>query len=243
MRQSILLFVGLVLSGCAVAGEPDGARPTPMAQQEYVGADTTLRRVMGQDTMDQPLLPQPGNIWAGILPGHDEAPAMTAGPPTARGNTASLATAPAQPTPPVPLRTAAAGVAKTPPPARPELLATAETTAADATPRPTPPEHGAQTVDEAAPPQVLDAPEHPMVQLAAASSARQAVAAWRRLRQGAPGLTGGHDPAISAAEVNGRRVWRLRAGGFTDIAAARSFCSDLRAARTDCWVVPASTFR
>ena len=79
------------------------------------------------------------------------------------------------------------------------------------------------------------------VQLAAADTAQGAVAAWRRLRQRAPALTDGHDPAIVQAEVKGRQVWRLRTGGFPDVAAASAFCAGIRAAKADCWVVAASS--
>ena len=88
-----------------------------------------------------------------------------------------------------------------------------------------------------------DAGDHPMVQLAALSDAQQAVAAWRRLRREAPKLTDGHNPEIVSADVNGRHVWRLRAGGFDDIAAATAFCTGIRTANADCWVVPASAIR
>ena len=66
---------------------------------------------------------------------------------------------------------------------------------------------------------------------------------WRRLRRDAPQLTDGHNPTIMSADVNGRHVWRLRADGFEDIAAARAFCIGIRTANADCWVVPAYAIR
>ena len=262
MRQSVLLFVGLVLSGCAFAGEPGGSRPSPMVQS-YPGAETTLQRVSGQEMMDEPLLPQPGNIWADVLPGRVEPPAATAMPTRVHsGDGLRSATAPGRQ--PAPLAEMAAGsVAKTVPVSRPAPLGKTETAvgdmaktmpvrrrvrlvktaaAADVTKRAGPVKSAKMAVEPSLS-GVADSGERPMVQLAAAASAKQAVAAWRRLRRADPGLTGGHEPAISAAEVNGRRVWRLRAGGFDDVAAARSFCSGLHAANTDCWVVPASALR
>ena len=82
--------------------------------------------------------------------------------------------------------------------------------------------------------------DRPVVQLAAVSSEEGAEAAWRRLRQQARVLTDGHVSAVSEAEVNGQHVWRLRAFGFTDVAEASAFCSELRAVKAGCWVVPAS---
>jgi hypothetical protein len=79
-----------------------------------------------------------------------------------------------------------------------------------------------------------------MVQLAAADSAQSAEAEWRRLRQHAPTLTDGHKPAVIEAKVNGQHVWRLRAAGFADLAAASAFCSGIRAVQANCWVVPPS---
>lgn len=81
---------------------------------------------------------------------------------------------------------------------------------------------------------------HLAVQLAAAQSAQRAEAEWRRLRQDAPKLTDGHQPAVSAAEVNGHQVWRLRTAGFADVAEASAFCTGIRAVNADCWVVPPS---
>jgi hypothetical protein len=60
------------------------------------------------------------------------------------------------------------------------------------------------------------------------------------LRQHAPRLTDGHQPAVIEAEVNGHQVWRLRTAGFADMAEASAFCSDIRAEKSDCWVVPPS---
>jgi hypothetical protein len=78
---------------------------------------------------------------------------------------------------------------------------------------------------------------HPVVQLAAAASARSAEAEWQRLRQQARVLTDGHLPMLTETEVNGQHVWRLRADGFTDVAQASAFCMGLRAVKAGCWVV------
>jgi len=259
MRQTVLLLVYLVLSGCAVAGESGGTRASSIAQS-YPDAGTTLRRVTGQEMMDQPLLPQPGNIWAGVLPGTDASP--TAAPAAVRdGDRPRAATALSQHgVPPIKPGTAVTGDANTAAAKRlpaPGKTARAVVNATNTEParRPIgrkkiaaeagtshagPVKASAKAAEEASSSGAAGSGERPMVQLAAAASAKQAVAAWRRLRRHDPGLTDGHEPAISAADVNGRHVWRLRAGGFSDIAAAQSFCSGLHAAQTECWVVPAS---
>jgi hypothetical protein len=68
MQRYVLLSLCLVLSGCAGFGSthtaPAFQTPEPVATADR----TVLRQVIGQDMLDQPLLPQPGNIWADILP-------------------------------------------------------------------------------------------------------------------------------------------------------------------------------
>jgi hypothetical protein len=73
MRRIALLGLTLLLPGCQFAGNPlDGSigfigdthtwtdDPTaPMAQSE------NERRVRGYDTPEQPLLPEPGDVWPG----------------------------------------------------------------------------------------------------------------------------------------------------------------------------------
>ena len=68
MWRSVLLCLCLTLSDCtgsAVTRAAPGAEgPSPV-----VTADSTiLRRLIGEDVLDKPLLPQPGNIWADVLP-------------------------------------------------------------------------------------------------------------------------------------------------------------------------------
>jgi len=213
--RGLLLLCCLVLPGCAGAAQPSGLRLVAQAETSP-GQNPTLLRVTGQDVADQPLLPQPGNIWAGVLPPTDDPPLA----PTIRGRDRTGNEHAA----------AVAGAEQSAP-----------TTTAKSEPRPTRDRRLAGTGNGVTPSLGgLDPGDQPTVQLAAVTDAKQAEAVWRRVREDAPQLTEGHNPEILSAEVNGRQVWRLRAGGFENVAAARAFCRDIRAAKTDCWVVPAS---
>jgi len=232
VRGGLLFTCCLALSGCFGIAEPSGLRLAAQAQTSP-GQDTTLLRVMGRPAGDQPLLPQPGNIWADVLPPSvSPLPAHTIVKPDQIRHepTAIVAhtvrVAPTQTAKPV------APLTKDRPVASKGNRVAGK---------------GDQVASQgnhvASAQSVLDAGDHPMVQLAAVTDATRAEAAWRRLRRNARRLTDGHNPEITSAEVNGRHVWRLRAGGFDDVAAAGAFCSGMRTAKADCWVVPASAIR
>jgi hypothetical protein len=84
------------------------------------------------------------------------------------------------------------------------------------------------------------AAEHPMggkgtlVQLAALSSEDAAKLEWERLEKRMPDLLGRRQPAVSRIEHDGKTFWRLRTGGFTDIAQATAFCEQVRAKGNGC---------
>jgi hypothetical protein len=68
MRRKVLLFVGLALAAC---GGPEGPRhlsDSAISPLALSANSLNLRRVMGQDVLEKPLLPQPGDIWADVLP-------------------------------------------------------------------------------------------------------------------------------------------------------------------------------
>ncbi len=58
----------------ATAGSAGSAPAATMAASD----GTVMRHLMGQDALDRPLLPQPGDIWAGVLPPAQSGPAAVA---------------------------------------------------------------------------------------------------------------------------------------------------------------------
>lgn len=68
-----------------------------------------------------------------------------------------------------------------------------------------------------------------LVQLAAVDSEGAAQTEWQRLAKRMPGLLGDRQPVVQKAERDGRALWRLRTGGFLDIAEATAFCARVRA--------------
>ncbi len=72
------------------------------------------------------------------------------------------------------------------------------------------------------------------VQLAAMDSAAGASAEWLRLSKRAPDLLASRHPAILQVEHGGRTLYRLRTGGFADLAQATAFCSAMRAKGAAC---------
>jgi hypothetical protein len=49
-----------------------------------------------------------------------------------------------------------------------------------------------------------------------------------------PDLFGQRQPALSKIERNGHTLWRLRTGGFSDVAQATAFCERVRAKGAGC---------
>lgn len=74
------------------------------------------------------------------------------------------------------------------------------------------------------------------VQLGALESEQAAVAEWQRLTHRMPDLLGSRRPAVLRAEREGKTLWRLRTGGFSDVAAATAFCAQVRSKGTVCAV-------
>ncbi|AHJ66304.1 SPOR domain-containing protein [Granulibacter bethesdensis] len=77
---------------------------------------------------------------------------------------------------------------------------------------------------------------HVTVQLAALNSEDAAHSEWNRLSRRMPDLLGHRQPSISKTEHDGKTYWRLRTGGFADVAAAKSFCAEVRAKGGGCSV-------
>jgi SPOR domain len=238
MWRNALLCLCLALSGCAWFQRSHEASVSGGPRWAAIADSLTVRRLMGQDVLDQPLLPQPGNVWADVLP------APESGPPAAilaSSDTQHRAGGAAASTGGLPRPAAPAIVAAAPPAVvSPAVLVATAPVAAKTTPVAATVVPAAATVVPVAAKTVPSAASGLVVQLAAARTAQSAEAEWRRLRQQAPQLTDGHSPALSEAEVNGQHVWRLRAAGFADVTEASAFCTGIRAVKADCWVVPPS---
>jgi len=68
-----------------------------------------------------------------------------------------------------------------------------------------------------------------LVQLAAVDSEGAAQTEWQRLAKRMPDLLGDRRPVVQRADREGHAVWRVRTGGFADIADATAFCARVRA--------------
>jgi len=117
-----------------------------------------------------------------------------------------------------------------PPPASPPP-AVAQPAAAQA-----PPAQAPVPLPAAAPPQAAASAVRPapvpatgtMVQLAALDSEEGAQSEWQRLAKRMPDLLGDRRPVVQRADRDGRAVWRVRTGGFSDVAEATAFCARVR---------------
>ncbi len=74
------------------------------------------------------------------------------------------------------------------------------------------------------------------MQLAAVRSEDAAKSEWERLSKRMPDLLGQHHPAFSKTERDGQTLWRVRTGGFNDVAQATQFCERVRAKGAGCSV-------
>ncbi len=73
-----------------------------------------------------------------------------------------------------------------------------------------------------------------LVQLAAVGSEEAAMSEWQRLARRYPDLLATRHPSVSRTEHNGKTYWRLRTGGFADIASATSFCGLVKQRGANC---------
>ncbi len=73
-----------------------------------------------------------------------------------------------------------------------------------------------------------------LVQLAAVDNEQAAQAEWQRLAKRMPDLLGDRRAVVQRAERDGHAVWRVRTGGFADIAEATGFCTRVRAKGAAC---------
>lgn len=78
------------------------------------------------------------------------------------------------------------------------------------------------------------APGTTQVQLAALGSEQAAMVEWQRLTHKMPVLLNDRHPAVLRSEFDGKTYFRLRTGGFTNIAEATAFCEHVRAKGVGC---------
>jgi len=74
------------------------------------------------------------------------------------------------------------------------------------------------------------------VQLGALASEQGAQAAWADAATKNPDLIGNHGHLLVPGSLAGHQVWRLRIGGFADVADAATFCAKLHARGSECTV-------
>ena len=74
-----------------------------------------------------------------------------------------------------------------------------------------------------------------LVQIAATSTEASALSEWNRHAAAYPDLFAGTARVIQPAEVDGRRVFRLRVGAFASKAEAAAFCSAFKAKGGNCY--------
>ncbi len=72
------------------------------------------------------------------------------------------------------------------------------------------------------------------IQLAAFATQQEAAQDWAKLADKLPALFNGHKPVVAQARIANHVVYRLRAGGFANGAAAQSFCEQVREKGGDC---------
>jgi SPOR domain len=209
-------MVGGGSSGVPVVPAPAGAmrvKPANPGGMQVMGANEPI---LGGNTSDKPALappPETPDLQALQSPPAAKPAGTTEDgesiPPagaTGTTNTATAAPAPA---------TAMANGLPLPPPSPPPI----RLAAASAAP-PLPAGIGTGTATE--------------VQFAALSSKEGALSAWTTLQAALPGLLDNRQPLVSKVEVDGHIFWRLRTGGFANIAEATSFCASVRAKGKAC---------
>lgn len=204
-----LLYAAAGLGGVLLAG---------MGVWAVVGRTPAVVPVIEAD--GRPLRVKPDNPGGMQVTGAEEAP-------TGPGRMAPAAEVPApqalraQLAPPAAPALAAAPVPAAPAPATPVAAAPA--------PRPATP-----LPASAAAPRPAQPGSATLVQLAAVDTEAAAQAEWQRLARRMPDLLGDKRVVVQRTERDGKTLWRVRTGGFTDMADATGFCTKVRAKGGNC---------
>jgi hypothetical protein len=196
-----------IIAGWTVMGHRSTSIPV-------IEADSRPIRVKPENAGGMRIAGSNEDIMSG---GSDTNGGKLAPPPEAPAPQALLSPPPASPPPAVAATPAAAPPAAAVAPAVPKPAAPAEKRAAAPAP------------DRAAPPT-----KAPLVQLAAVGSEEAAHSEWQRLEKHWPDLFGHRQPAFSKTDHGGRALWRVRTGGFSDVAQATAFCERVRAKGAGC---------
>jgi len=171
--------------------------------------------------------PDPNGLRA-AAPAKAAPPAVV--PPAAP---ARLAAAP-QPEPRAAAETPDQNAPRTAPPAKAPLQAVAQPAAPAAARMAAAQAPDARAATAVSPPS--SAPHPASVQLAALTSEQAAHEEWQRLSHRMPSLLGGRKPTFTRTDRDGHTFWRVRTTGFPDLAQARGFCEQVRAAGGGCTV-------
>lgn len=123
-----------------------------------------------------------------------------------------------------------------PAPAALPAIAAAPMRPVDTKPVPIPDKHVAAAASPSGKDTIAPAGKDTLVQLAAVRSETDAKSTWERLNKRMPDLLAQRHPAFSKVDHDGRTLWRVRTGGFSDITQAKDFCGRVRAKGESCTV-------
>lgn len=214
---------GMKLADEGDLGAADGADALAPAA-ETPAIDALARQTKSAQAAAPQAIPTGAADASGTDEDEDGAPATVATPPGAsaakQSDAAALAAALPAPVAQAPVLAAA--------PAAPLLLPTPPPVAAP-TPAEAPAAASASSVARQEPKAGAT-----QVQLAAMESEQAAFDEWARLDKRMPGLLGSRKPVVEKIALAGHMVYRLRTGGFADMAAATGFCEQVRSKGGEC---------
>lgn len=227
--RRLVLFAGVIGGGLLLlvgAWSLGGHRSTAVP---VIEADARPLRTKPENPGGMQLAGQDDAILSGSSGGQDG----MAPPPEAPAPQALAA--PPPPTP-LPASIPASSPATSPTPAPAVAEASAPALAPVAPARAAPPQAAPAAVTT---PRAVALPKvvtgGPQVQLAALVTEEAATAEWQRLTKRMPELMGGRSPIVTRLDrSDGKVFWRLRTGGFSDIAQATAFCEKVRAKGIGC---------
>jgi hypothetical protein len=244
-RRLLMIAGGIIAGAVVVAGGSSLIRHRSAGEVPVVQADSRPIRVKPENPGGLQVAGVGNDIFSG---GNDTDGSKLAPPPEVPNPKALIP--PAAPPAPPPVVTAAQPSA---PPAVRETVAAPRVAApqggtsqheASAAPVAVKPAPAAPPVAKPAPlPAAAASEKHPAangkgatIQLAALSSEDAAKSEWQLLLKRMPDLLGGHQPSFAKTEHDGRTYWRVRTGGFGDVAQARVFCDKVRGKGGGCTI-------